>query len=80
MADLLCGIRHASRQKFRGAFHRIKKFTGGNCGRTGNASSVGVGFDASICNNVYGNSKTVQPQSTLLLYLIFTGVETWPKE
>ena len=42
----------------------------GNYSSPQGSTTMGIGFDASLSNSIYGNSTTVQPQS-ISCYLMF---------
>lgn len=44
--------------------------TNGGAGKDGNCNVYNVGFNAQLINGIYGNSGTVQPLSTRVLYMI----------
>ena len=54
---------------YSGSFYFIEFFHSGDSGRT-DIELAKIGFDASLCNSIYGNSKTVQPSAITVNYFI----------
>jgi hypothetical protein len=58
-----------------GAFHQLNGVSGCYSSASG-STNVGLGFDASLSNPIYGNSSTVQPQTIKAFYYIVIATST----
>ena len=56
---------------FDGAFYRTNDYSP-NCTDSG-GMYMGLGFDASLSNSIYGKSSTVQPNSVMIYYYLVCG-------
>ena len=58
-----------------GAFERRTDLTSKNANQSSlsGSTAVGIGFDASLSNSIYGNSTTVQPPATQMYLYFYVG-------